>query len=110
MQSELRPVAGAAIDPVCGMQVDPPTARASREHEGKQYFFCCSSCAERFTADPGKYLNAQPKGSDAGLVTLGGNTAQVSKHARAQKTDSAPRASSKYFCPMDPEVVSANPG
>ena len=110
MQSQLRPVAGAATDPVCGMQVDPPTARASREHEGKQYFFCCSSCAERFTADPGKYLNAQPKGSAAGLVTLGGTPAQVSKPAPAQKTDSAPRASSKYFCPMDPEVVSANPG
>jgi len=47
----------SAIDPVCGMTVDPATARGgSAEHEGKTYYFCCSSCREKFQADPKRYL------------------------------------------------------
>ena len=45
-------------DPVCGMTVDPATAAASVEHEGRTYYFCGKGCAKSFTADPGKYTNA----------------------------------------------------
>ena len=54
------------IDPVCGMTVDPATAKARADYEGKTYYFCCPGCAQKFTADPQKYL-AKP----AGLVSLG---------------------------------------
>ena len=47
-----------ATDPVCGMTVDPTTAAASVEHEGRTYYFCAKGCAKSFTADPGKYANA----------------------------------------------------
>ncbi|MEP7763909.1 heavy metal translocating P-type ATPase [Sanguibacter sp. 25GB23B1] len=40
-----------AIDPVCGMTVDPATA----EHEGITYYFCSKHCAASFTADPARY-------------------------------------------------------
>ena len=50
-----------AIDPVCGMTVDPATARAKAEHAGKTYYFCCSGCADAFKADPQRYLSAPPK-------------------------------------------------
>ncbi|WP_263730523.1 YHS domain-containing protein [Cellulomonas sp. SG140] len=43
-----------AIDPVCGMSVDPATA-SSVEHEGVQYYFCSPHCAKSFEADPVKY-------------------------------------------------------
>ncbi len=46
-------------DPVCGMSVDPATARATAEHEGCRYYFCCPHCAQKFTADPQKYLAAR---------------------------------------------------
>ncbi len=43
-------------DPVCGMTVDPARAKATHEHAGKTYYFCCQSCKDKFTADPEKYL------------------------------------------------------
>jgi uncharacterized protein len=52
-----------ATDPVCGMSVDPATAAAVRTHDGRNYFFCASNCAEAFDADPARYLDSQPQGN-----------------------------------------------
>ncbi|MCI0458322.1 MAG: YHS domain-containing protein, partial [Gemmataceae bacterium] len=49
-----------AVDPVCGMAVDPATARASLVHDDKTYYFCCPSCRDRFQADPQRYVPAPP--------------------------------------------------
>ena len=43
-------------DPVCGMQVRRTEAPASREHGGQRLYFCSDRCAERFDADPRRYL------------------------------------------------------
>ena len=43
-------------DPVCGMTVDPARAKATHEHAGKTYYFCCAGCMEKFKVDPQKYL------------------------------------------------------
>lgn len=45
-----------ALDPVCGMDVDPATAAASHDHEGQTYYFCSHGCHDSFVADPNKYL------------------------------------------------------
>ena len=45
-------------DPVCGMSVDPATAAASVEQEGRVHYFCGKGCAAAFRANPGKYTNA----------------------------------------------------
>ncbi len=47
-------------DLVCGMEIDKESAPASCEHEGKTYYFCCSSCKEKFMENPEKYLSGQP--------------------------------------------------
>jgi|GEM_PF-2667773 len=48
-----------ALDPVCGMQVDPANARGdSAVHEGVEYSFCSTGCREKFIAHPVKYLQA----------------------------------------------------
>ena len=40
-------------DPVCGMKVDPATARGgSHEHAGKTYHFCNPRCRERLPPIP----------------------------------------------------------
>ncbi|HEU5452772.1 MAG TPA: heavy metal translocating P-type ATPase [Terriglobales bacterium] len=60
------------IDPVCGMTVDPAQARASAQHDGKSYYFCCPGCAQKFQADPRRYLEGGVKEKmPAPLVTLG---------------------------------------
>ncbi len=47
-----------AIDPVCGMTVDPTTAAAIRSYDGRNYFFCNPGCADTFDADPDRYVSA----------------------------------------------------
>ena len=50
------PAAGAAKDPVCGMTVDPAKAKASCEHGGITYYFCCQGCLGKFQSNPAQYL------------------------------------------------------
>lgn len=49
-----------AIDPICGMTVDPATAAGSHDHQGQRYYFCGLSCLERFKADPERALQPRP--------------------------------------------------
>ena len=44
-----------AKDPVCGMSIDPNTAAATREHDGADFYFCSTGCADKFDADPHRY-------------------------------------------------------
>ncbi|MFV2044912.1 MAG: heavy metal translocating P-type ATPase, partial [Anaerolineales bacterium] len=59
-------------DPVCGMEVDPATAVASRDVGGQTYYFCSESCVEKFDSAPEKYL-ASSKGSDGTSKPLAGS-------------------------------------
>ena len=63
-------------DPVCGMSVDPATSRHKIDREGKTYYFCCGGCADKFKANPEKYLHPSPKPATAGLITLGSSSSQ----------------------------------
>jgi uncharacterized protein len=47
-----------ALDPVCGMTVDPATAAATRRYDDRNWFFCNPGCAEAFDADPDRYVAA----------------------------------------------------
>ena len=78
-----------AIDPVCGMNVDPQHAAASFAHQGKTYYFCCTGCRTKFEADPAKYLQPAP-------------------HAEPAAPSGA--ANIEYTCPMHPEVRQKGPG
>ncbi len=42
-------------DPLCGMEIDPQTAYASREHMGRTYYFDSDECVRQFDADPHKF-------------------------------------------------------
>ena len=76
--------AGGAIDPVCGMTVDPHKARHRADHRGHTYYFCSAGCRAKFVADPQKYLGGrQPQSVPEGTV---------------------------YTCPMHPEIRQIGPG
>ena len=45
-------------DPVCGMDIDPQSAFARREHMGQTFYFCSQKCVDQFDADPHKYVMA----------------------------------------------------
>jgi len=42
-------------DPVCGMDIDPNTAAATEDYQGKTYHFCSAVCHDKFKAEPEKY-------------------------------------------------------
>jgi Cu+-exporting ATPase len=80
------PGSGSAKDPVCGMTVDPTTAKHSAEFAGKTYYFCCAGCREKFVAEPRRYLGEAP-------------------------AEAAPApAGTIYTCPMHPEIRQVGPG
>jgi Cu+-exporting ATPase len=100
-----------AKDPVCGMTVDPATAKAQVDHAGQTYYFCCTHCAHEFQANAAQYLrpNAKlvmmrPAGS-SGLVQLGMRPAPPIP----APTPALDTLAQRYFCPMCPEVHSAAP-
>ena len=107
-----------AKDPVCGMDVNPATARFKTSHNGKEYFFCCAGCQAKFQANPEKILStpSRPMTMKSGLVSLGGPPLVVptlNKPAAAPNPLS-PAGSAKdpraYVCPMCPEVRQIGPG
>src|ERR1041385_8961353 len=67
-----------ATDPVCGMSVDPQSAKHRFTYQGHDYLFCSGQCRERFAAEPEKFL-------------------------RAKQTEPAAPAGAIYTCPMHPE-------
>src|SRR5213083_555776 len=95
----------AVKDPVCGMAVDPATAKHRRAYGGQTYYFCCQHCAEKFDAAPEKFLQAPARSS--GIVTLGAKP--VSASASVEHHPEAP-AKTDYVCPMCPEVREIEPG
>jgi len=105
-------------DPVCGMTVDPSRAKATHEHAGKTYYFCCVGCEEKFSASPAKYL--MPK-TLVGIAPVSSHPVQIAPAASQAASQpfvkiaaAPPRARkadlNEYTCPMDPEVRQQGPG
>ena len=90
------PTAKKAKDPVCGMEVDPATAKFKTSHSAKSYYFCCGSCLGKFQANPEKYLSAKPATP----------VVQISPVPVKKPVASRP----VYVCPMCPEVRAGKPG
>ena len=44
-----------AIDPICGMTVKIETAKFTTKFDGRDYFFCCAACLQKFEATPKEY-------------------------------------------------------
>jgi Cu+-exporting ATPase len=94
-------------DPVCGMTVDTEKAAAKVTHAGKDFYFCCARCAEKFRADPEKYLNATAvermhAGAAPQLIQLGGI-----KPAGTTLTTIAPAKPSAPTAEVDPAAISS---
>src|SRR5271169_5891606 len=47
-----------ATDPVCGMTVDPATARGVAQYQGDTFCFCSPACMHRFVSEPARYFAA----------------------------------------------------
>jgi P-type Cu+ transporter len=73
-------------DPICGMNVDPGSAKHSAEYGGRTYYFCSQGCKAKFAADNASYIGEKPK-------------------------PPAPTPEGAiYTCPMHPEIRQTGPG
>ncbi|MBW4653357.1 MAG: heavy metal translocating P-type ATPase [Kaiparowitsia implicata GSE-PSE-MK54-09C] len=75
-----------AKDPVCGMSVDPATAKFSAKHAGDTFYFCSAKCHDKFVADPAAYL------------------------VKAEAPPPAAAPGTVYTCPMHPQIRQDHPG
>jgi len=96
------------------MNVNPATARFKTSHSGKDYFFCCAGCLQKFQANPEKILASPPKPMGSGLVSLGlpasGQKLMTSAPAPVAPLASRGKDNRAYVCPMCPEVRQIGPG
>jgi P-type Cu+ transporter len=106
MEAPEKSVTTLEIDPVCGMKVDPLRAKASHEHAGKNYYFCCDGCKEKFSADPTKYLKAK---TPVGIASMAAHPVQIAP-AKVLGGATQKSAVNEYTCAMDPEVRQHGPG
>ncbi len=84
-----------AIDPVCGMDVDPTSATQRVEHEGETILFCSESCRTKFLEHPDRFRSA---------------AAPAGRHGHRGTAGDVEPADGDYTCPMHPEVVQDQPG
>jgi P-type Cu+ transporter len=79
--------AGTVKDPVCGMTVDPLTAKQRASFEETTFHFCSAGCKAKFEANPARYV------ADAG-----------------KQPTAPPAAGAIYTCPMHPQIRQVGPG
>lgn len=77
---------GMAIDPVCGMSVDPAITEHVMVHDGAHHYFCSAGCLAKFNANPARYLSDAPR-----------------------QAEPAPEGAI-WTCPMHPEIQRPGPG
>jgi Cu+-exporting ATPase len=92
------PAAASAKDPVCGMSVDPATAKYRTEHSGQTIYFCSPSCQQKFQVQPEQYLHPAAASQIA------------PSPAKPAVPPPSPAGTAVYTCPMDPEVRQSHPG
>ncbi len=75
-----------AVDPVCGMTVDPAFTAHHAEYKGEAFHFCSAGCRTKFVADPAGYID------------------------RVQAPEPPAAPGTIYTCPMHPEIRQVGPG
>jgi Cu+-exporting ATPase len=78
--------ATATRDPVCGMEVDPPTTVHRATYDSRAYYFCSSDCRDKFIASPSTYVTPV-----------------------SEPSKSVPEGTI-YTCPMHPQIRQVGPG
>jgi len=113
------PASKEVIDPVCGMTIDPADAVGHIDYKGETYYFCAESCLQRFKADPARYVRPETstQASESALLVARGTHSPDFQQpmslgaGRIPNPESRiPTRSTKWTCPMHPEIIRDGPG
>ena len=93
-------------DPVCGMTIGEEDAAGTSTYQGRTYYFCSTSCKEKFDQDPEVYAKEEAlegKQQAAGTCpTCSRPLIPDEPHTHSAKPE--------WTCPMHPEVRQPGPG
>jgi Cu+-exporting ATPase len=92
-------------DPVCGMTIEDKDAAGTSTYRGKTYFFCSTSCKEKFDKNPGAY--AEKKTPENSHTT--GSCPTCSEPLIPDKPHTH-SVKAEWTCPMHPEIRQPGPG
>lgn len=90
-------------DPVCGMQVTKD-AKFQTSHDGQDFYFCSSSCLDKFAGYPEGFLAEGPPPEEG--VKHGCCDGAAMSSPEPNRTT----APGVYFCPMCPGMEQDHPG
>ena len=117
----------SAIDPVCGVTVDPARAPGKQKHGEETYYFCSRRCMVKFIANPDAFLKPglqevpDPSAVEISMhraakgvqrSSTGADAPEISADRVAESSQPAKKdhEAGVYVCPMDPEVRQDKPG
>jgi Cu+-exporting ATPase len=83
-------IAHQTVDPVCGMTVTHRDTAPQHNHSGVTYVFCSEHCRKRFVSSPEQFIAKSETPTPHDLT--------------------ASPASTKWTCPMHPEILRDGPG
>ncbi|NOZ75049.1 MAG: heavy metal translocating P-type ATPase [FCB group bacterium] len=89
-------------DLVCQMEITAESAADQEVYQGETYYFCSSSCAGKFRANPGNYVSSESSEPEPAH--------NHDHHHDHSGPSSEPATGEEYVCPMHPDVVSDKPG
>lgn len=93
-----------AIDPVCGMEVDPTAAAGESTHGGDTYFFCSAGCKRAFDAAPERFTGSS---ADDAPSTAGSSDGHAA-HAR-DADSSTPTSTGDRVADVEPHAPDPAP-
>jgi len=118
--------APSAIDPVCGMTVEPARVAGKAEHDGRTFYFCSTHCRNKFVAAPATYIKTKAAAAklkpteDKGTIYTCPMHPEVRQQgpgdcpecgmALEPEAVPAPASKTEFVCPMHPEIVRDAPG
>ncbi len=118
-------------DPVCGMDVKPTPSTKTAHYHDHDYYFCSSTCQEKFTNAPASYVTAKDpvcsmnvdRATASHLVNHNSKKYYFCSAGCAEKFQAAPTLylngntsqtpmpeGTIYTCPMHPEIEQEGPG
>ena len=81
--SQVEQSSASAVDPVCGMILEPSKAKYRSEKDGAEYYFCSARCQTKFVVEPNEFLKSSQSAIPTGII---------------------------YTCPMHPQIRRTQPG
>ncbi|OHE03743.1 heavy metal translocating P-type ATPase [Sulfurimonas sp. RIFOXYB12_FULL_35_9] len=91
-------------DPVCGMNVSLDS-KYSYRYKNEDYRFCSEHCLVKFKAHPEDYLKKEGSDTLKEPICTNENLCSINTTSYVKEENST-----KYTCPMHPEIVQDHPG